>query len=80
MSAMLSYLDGQTGAMLAAAFAGGVGGVAVLLKMYWYRLAGVFSKKAKARASETQLELLADKNPELVDAAQRSGGEPRADS
>lgn len=78
---MLSYLDGQTGAMLAAALAGGVGGVAVLLKMYWYRLTGVFSKKARQRATDTQLELLADRNPELVDAAAtQSGGDSTADS
>lgn len=68
---MLSYLDGQTGAMLAAAFAGGIGGVAVLLKMYWYRFAGVFSKKARNRADETQLELLAERDPELVEEAQK---------
>lgn len=55
---MLSYFDAATGSMIAAAFAGGVAGIAVLGRMYWYRLLGVFSKKHRARADETRDELL----------------------
>lgn len=46
--------------MIAAAFAGGVAGVAVLGRMYWYRLLGVFSKKHRLRADEARGELVGD--------------------
>jgi hypothetical protein len=57
---VLSYLDVQTGSMIVAAFAGGVAGVAVLLRMYWHRLVGVFSKSHRARAEEAKAQLLGD--------------------
>ena len=57
---MLSYLDPGTGSMIVAAFAGGAAGFAVLLKMYWHRFLGVFSKKHRARAEEAQAQLLPD--------------------
>ena len=49
VSSMLSYLDASTGSMLMAAVAGGAAGIAVLVRMYWHRFLGVFSKKHKAR-------------------------------
>lgn len=57
---MLSYLDGATGSMIVAAFAGGLGGVGVLFRMYGHRIAGVFSKKHRARAEEARSQLLGD--------------------
>lgn len=50
---MIAYLDAGTGSMIVAAFAGGVAGVAVLLKMYWHRVLGIFSKKHRAIAEES---------------------------
>jgi hypothetical protein len=57
---VLSYLDAQTGSMIVAAFAGGAAGVAVLLRMYWHRVVGVFSKSHRARAEEAKAQLLGD--------------------
>lgn len=57
---MLSYLDGASMGMLATAFAGGAAGVAVLLKVYWHRALGVFSKKHRAQAEATQAQLVSD--------------------
>ena len=50
---MLSYLDAGTGSMLMAAFAGGAAGIAVLVRLYWHRMLGVFSKKHKVAAEDT---------------------------
>jgi hypothetical protein len=55
---MLSYLDPGTGSMLMAAFVGGFAGVFVLVKMYWHRFLGVFSKKHRAAAEKARAELL----------------------
>ena len=55
---MLSYLDPGTGSMIAAAFAGGIAGFGVLLRMYGHRLLGVFSKKHRSKAEEAQAELV----------------------
>jgi hypothetical protein len=57
---MLSYLDGATGSMLLAAFAGGFAGFRVLLKMYGHRILGVFSKKHRIQADEARAELVVD--------------------
>ena len=51
---MLSYLDPGTGSMIAAAFAGGVAGFGVLMRVYGHRIAGVFSKKHRAQAEEAR--------------------------
>lgn len=51
--------------MLLAAFAGGLAGVVVLLRTYWYRILGVFSKKYRLKAEINQGELLGiDIDPE----------------
>jgi hypothetical protein len=57
---MLSYLDPGTGSMVAAALAGGAAGLGVLVKMYWHRFAGVFSKKHRAAADAARDQLLGD--------------------
>jgi len=57
---MLSYLDGASLGMLATALAGGVAGVAVLLRVYWHRALGVFSKKHRARAEDARAQLVTD--------------------
>ena len=62
---MLSYLDGASFSMIAAAVAGGAAGVGVLMRMYWHRVLGVFSKKHKARAEEARAQLVtSDSAPE----------------
>lgn len=43
--------------MIAAAIAGGGAGVAVLFRMYWHRMLGVFSKKHRVAAEETAARL-----------------------
>jgi hypothetical protein len=60
MACMLSYLDPGTGSMIAAAFAGGIAGFGVLLRVYGHRIAGVFSKKHRAQAEAARAELLGE--------------------
>jgi hypothetical protein len=55
---VLSYLDAGTGSMIAAAFAGGAAGVAVLLRMYGNRILGIFSRKRRAQAERAREELV----------------------
>jgi hypothetical protein len=55
---MLGYLDAGSLTVLTAALAGGLAGVAVLLRMYWYRILGVFSKKHRVRADEARAQLV----------------------
>lgn len=43
--------------MIAAAIAGGGAGVAVLFRMYWHRMLGVFSKRHRVAAEETAARL-----------------------
>jgi hypothetical protein len=57
---MLCYLDPGTGGMIAAALAGGVAGFMVLVKMYWHRFLGVFSKKHRAQADEAKAQLVTE--------------------
>lgn len=62
---MLSYLDGASASMIAAAFAGGFAGLAVLFRMYWHRILGVFSKKHRTRADAARAQLVtSDSAPE----------------
>ena len=55
---MFSYLDGASLGMIGTAIAGGAAGVAVLLKVYWHRMLGVFSKKHRTQADEAQAQLV----------------------
>jgi hypothetical protein len=66
---MLSYLDPGTGSMILAALAGGFAGFVVLMKMYWHRVLGVFSKKHRAEAEAAQAKLVGEANTDAeVDA------------
>jgi hypothetical protein len=58
LPAMLGYLDAGTGSMIAAAFAGGIAGMGVLLRMYGNRFLGLFSKKRRAAADRAREELV----------------------
>jgi len=55
---MLSYLDPGTIGLVGTAIAGGAAGVAVLLKVYWHRVLGVFSKKHRTQAEEARAQLV----------------------
>lgn len=55
---MIAYLDAATGSMIAAAFAGGAAGVAVLVRMYGYKFLGLFSEKYRRKAEVQQGDLL----------------------
>ena len=52
----LAYLDANSGSMIAAAVAGGLAGIAVVVKLWWRRVTGLFSPKrrAAARAAEAR--------------------------
>lgn len=54
------YLDAGSGSLIIAALAGGAAGVAVLLKLYWNRFLGLFSKNRRARAEELKDDLRSD--------------------
>jgi hypothetical protein len=62
---MLSYLDPGTGSMILAAVAGGFAGFAVLMKMYWHRVLGVFSKKHRAEAEAAKAQLAGDRDADV---------------
>jgi len=66
---MLSYLDPGTGSMIIAAFAGGLAGMFVFIKLYWHRFLGIFSKKHRAKAEEARAQLVGDPDADVdVDA------------
>jgi hypothetical protein len=54
---MFAYLDAGTGSMIAAALAGGLAGIGVLLRMYGNKILGIFSKDRRAKADEARSEL-----------------------
>jgi hypothetical protein len=58
---VIAYLDAGTGSVLVAALAGGLAGIAVLLKLYWHRILGIFSPKHRAKAQAARTELVDDK-------------------
>lgn len=55
---LIAYLDAGTGSLVLAAIAGGAAGIGVLVKMYWNRALGVFSKKRREAADEAASELV----------------------
>ncbi len=55
---MLAYLDAGSVSVVLAAIAGGVAGIAVLVKMFWHRILGIFSPKHRERAREARAELV----------------------
>jgi hypothetical protein len=44
--------------MIVAALAGGLAGIVVLVKLYWNRFLGIFSKKRRSRAEDLSSELV----------------------
>ena len=74
---MLGYLDGQNISMVVAAIGAGGAGVAVLVKMYWYRFTGVFSKQQRAKADEAQLQLIGDRVEQADAEADADAPAPR---
>jgi hypothetical protein len=61
----LAYLDAGSGSLIIAALAGGAAGVAVLLKLYWNRFLGVFSKNRRERAAELKADLGVDSSEDV---------------
>jgi hypothetical protein len=61
---MLGYLDANSGSIIVAALAGGAAGIAVLCKLYWNRILGLFSRKHRTKADEVKAELVGDEEPE----------------
>ncbi len=55
---MFGYLDAATGSMIVAAISGGVAGVTILLRMYWHRFLGLFSKSQRKAADADAEKLL----------------------
>lgn len=55
---VVGYLDPGSGSMILAAIAGGLAGVAVLLRLYWNRFLGLFSARRRQAAEEARSELL----------------------
>lgn len=53
----IAYLDAGTGSLLLAAIAGGAAGISVLVKLYWKRFLGIFSKRKRQEAKEARAEL-----------------------
>jgi hypothetical protein len=59
---MFGYLDAGTGSILVAALAGGLAGIAVLMKLFWHRILGVFSPKHREAARAARAELVDDES------------------
>ncbi|MCU1496639.1 MAG: hypothetical protein JWM47_592 [Acidimicrobiales bacterium] len=55
---MLAYLDAGTLPLIGAALAGGLAGVAMMLRMYGNKILGLFSKKRRIKAEMAEGELL----------------------
>ncbi len=66
--AIMAYLDAGSGSMLLAAVAGGLAGITVLVRLYWNRFLGLFSKKRREAAVAAQEELMGSgSNPATSD-------------
>ena len=57
---MYAYLDPATGSMMGAALVAGGAGLVVLVRMYWHRFIGLFSKKHRAQADELAEQLIGE--------------------
>ncbi len=55
---MFAYLDAGSFQIIGLAIAGGVAGVAVVGRLYWHKVLGIFSKKHRRIAEMTEGELL----------------------
>ena len=76
----LAYLDANSGSMLAAAVAGGLAGIAVVVKLWWRRLTGVFTPKRRAAAKAAEASTAAETTPaanatDVADAAMQAPAE-----
>ncbi|HVE94474.1 MAG TPA: hypothetical protein VNB24_06100 [Acidimicrobiales bacterium] len=61
LARVFAYLDPGTGSQIMMAFMAGFAGLLVVVKMYWSRILGVFSPKARARAKQLAEERAADR-------------------
>jgi hypothetical protein len=61
---MYAYLDPATGSMMGAALVAGGAGLVVLVRMYWHRFIGLFSKKHRAQADELAEQLVGESEDE----------------
>jgi len=57
---MFAYLDAGSGSVLIAALAGGLAGVAVLMKLFWHRILGIVSPRHRREAAAAKTELVGD--------------------
>jgi hypothetical protein len=69
MDQMYAYLDPATGSMMGAALVAGGAGLVVLVRMYWHRFIGLFSKKHRAQAEELAEQLTGEHEDETDDDA-----------
>jgi hypothetical protein len=46
----LAYLDANSGSMIMAAIAGGLAGIAVVIKLWWRRITGLFMPSRRSGA------------------------------
>lgn len=82
---MFAYLDAGTLPLIGAALAGGLAGVAMMLRMYGNKILGVFSKKRRLKAEIAEGELLGVEidpttgQPVDPEAAASAAGHPRDD-
>ncbi len=57
---MYAYLDPATGSMVGAFAVAGFAGVIVLIRMYWHRFLGLFSKKHRSQADDLAEQLVGE--------------------
>ena len=55
-SVALAYLDPGSGSMLLQLVLGGLAGLAVIAKLYWHRLLGLFGRQAPQEESESDMD------------------------
>ena len=55
-SVAFAYLDPGSGSMLLQLVLGGLAGLAVIAKLYWHRLLGLFGVNTKQEESESETE------------------------
>lgn len=68
LAQMYAYLDPATGSMMGAALVAGGAGLVVLIRMYWHRFIGLFSKKHRAQADELAEQLIGEHQDDTDDA------------
>lgn len=55
-SAAHAYLDPGSGSMLLQLVLGGLAGLAVIAKLYWHRLLGLFGRHASQEESDSEMD------------------------